>query len=402
MASNLLDQAMKVFMAGTLYSAQKSKQAWNKFQNRISGKNGNNKSLFDTNVLVGNLKLSNRIVMAPMTRCRAINNVPNSLMVEYYEQRNSAGLIITESTSPSPNGLGLARIPGIFSEQQVEAWRNVTLAVHQGDAKIFVQLMHSGRASHPLNMPEGTKIMAPSALKATGQIWTDAEQLQDYPIPEEMTEADIQLTKYEFVAAAKNAIDAGFDGVEIHAANGFLLEQFLSPRSNIRTDDFGGNIQNRCRLILEIVADVAEAIGKDKTSIRLSPFGMVSETTVYPKIDDTFKYMAEKLNFIDIAFMHLVAHSDMGNTAMLQDVKREIRRDFKNTLILSGGYNQKSALDDIENELGDLVAFGRPFINNPDLVTRFKYNLPLATELKSENLYTSSALGYTDYPNHLD
>ena len=402
MASNLLNQAMKVFMAGTMYSAQKSKQAWNKFHNTITGKNETLKSLFDKNVVIGNLNLSNRIVMAPMTRCRAINNMPNSLMAQYYEQRNSAGLIITESTSPSPNGLGLAYIPGIFSEQQVEAWRDVTLAVHQGDAKIFVQLMHSGRASHPLNMPEGSKIMAPSALKSTGLIWTEAEQMQEYPVPEEMTLEEINYTKREFVAAAKNAIDAGFDGVEIHAANGFLLEQFLSPRSNIRTGMYGGSVKNRCKFVLEIVALVASEIGKEKTAIRVSPFGMKSNDPSFPQIDETFKYLANKLNSMDIAFMHLVAHSDMGNVAMPIDIKREIRQEFKNTLILSGGYNQKSALDDIQDGFGDLVAFGKPFINNPDLVTRLKYHLPLSTELKTENIYTSSALGYTDYRNYLD
>lgn len=399
MAKNLLEQAMKVFLASTVYSAKKSREAWVTLHTNIVHKSSKDKTLFDT-IALGSLVLSNRIVMAPMTRNRAINNVPNSMMMDYYSQRSGAGLIITESTSPSPNGLGLARIPGIFSEQQVKAWSNVTLAVHQGDAKIFVQLMHTGRASHPLNMPKDSTIMAPSALRATGKIWTDAEQLQEYPIPEEMTEEDIQFTKYEFITAAKNAMDAGFDGVEIHAANGFLLEQFLSDRSNVRTDIYGGSIQNRCRLILEITTAVAEAIGKDKTSIRLSPFGMASETTSYPKIDDTFKYLAEKLNAIDIAFMHLVDHSDMGNTAMPFTLKREIRNRFKNKLILSGGYNQRGALDDIKNGLGDMVAFGRPFINNPDFVNRLKNNWPLATDLKTDHFYTASDFGYTDYPNY--
>lgn len=401
MAKNLLEQAMKVLLASTVYSAKKSREAWVTLHTHLKGKSTNDVTLFDS-INLGSLLISNRIVMAPMTRNRAINNIPNSIMADYYSQRNSAGLIITEGTSPSPNGLGMARIPGIFSEQQVKAWGNITIGVHQGEAKIFVQLMHTGRASHPLNMPEGSKIMAPSALKATGQIWTDAEQLQEYPIPEEMTEEDIQLTKREFIAAAKNAIDAGFDGVEIHAANGFLLEQFLSSRSNIRTDIYGGSIKNRCRLILEIVADVANEIGKDKTSIRLSPFGMASETTDYPKIDDTFKYLADKLNAIDIAFMHLVDHSEMGNIAMPITLKQEIRNRFKNKLILSGGYNQGNALDDIQNGLGDMVAFGRPFINNPDYVSRLKYNWPLATDLKTDHFYTASDFGYSDYPNYSD
>src|ERR1035437_5698421 len=189
---------------------------------------------------MGTILLKNRMVMAPLTRCRAIGNIPNKLMAEYYEQRSDAGLIITEGTAPSPNGLGYARIPGIFNSQQVEGWKITTSAVHKNEGKIFIQLMHTGRISNSLNMNEGTDILAPSAIKATGQMWTDAKMLQDYPVPKEMTEENIVNTKLEFINAAKNAMKAGFDGVELHGANGYLLEQFLSPLSNIRKDNYGG------------------------------------------------------------------------------------------------------------------------------------------------------------------
>src|SRR5450759_5392723 len=221
---------------------------------------------------VGSAEMGNRVVMAPMTRCRAIGNVPNELMEEYYKQRSGAGLIITEGTSPSPNGLGYARIPGIFSRQQVEGWKMITSVVHSGGGKIFIQLMHTGRISHPLNMSEGAKVLAPSAVKPAGQMWTDSEKLQDFPVPKEMTAEDLLHTKTEFVTAAKNALDAGFDGVELHGANGYLLEQFLSPVSNIRKDNYGGSVENRCRFVLEVVTAVTESIGKGKTAIRLSPY----------------------------------------------------------------------------------------------------------------------------------
>src|ERR1035437_6505868 len=194
---------------------------------------------------VGATVVENRVVMAPMTRCRAIGNVPNELMAEYYGQRSGAGLIITEGTSPSPNGLGYARIPGIYNKQQVEGWKKVTSAVHKNKGKIFVQLMHTGRISHPLNMPDLAQILAPSAVKAAGQMWTDAKGLQDFEVPKAMTIEDILYTKTEYVRAVLNSMKAGFDGVELHGANGYLLEQFLSPVSNIRQDIYGGNIENR-------------------------------------------------------------------------------------------------------------------------------------------------------------
>lgn len=347
---------------------------------------------------VGSIEVKNRIVMAPMTRCRAIGNVPNDLMADYYKQRSGAGLIITEGTSPSQNGLGYARIPGMFSQQQIQGWKKVTHAVHQGGGKIFVQLMHTGRISHLLNMPEGAEVLAPSAVKPGGQMWTDAAMMQDFPVPKAMTAEDLVHTKAEFVAASQNAMKAGFDGVELHAANGYLLEQFLSPGSNIRTDNYGGSIENRCRFVIEVVTAVAESIGKGKTAIRLSPYGVASDMPHYPEIDATYNYLSGQLDKLGIAYIHLVDHSAMGAPAVSEEVKKIIRNNFKNTIILSGGYEKERAESDLQSGLGDLVAFGRPFINNPDLVERMQNNWSLSETLNMDQFYTADEKGYTDYP----
>jgi N-ethylmaleimide reductase len=347
---------------------------------------------------LGNIELKNRIVMSPMTRSRAIGNIPNDLIAKYYSQRSGAGLIITEGTSPSPNGLGYSRIPGIFNKTQVEGWKIVTSSVHKNKSRIFVQLMHTGRIGHVLNLPEGAKVLAPSAVKPTGQMWTDSKQMQDFPVPEAMTAKDIEHTKKEFIDAAKKGIEAGFDGVELHAANGYLLEQFLSPISNIRTDNYGGSIENRSRFVLEVAEGVAEAIGKDKTGIRLSPYGVASDMPHYPEIDATYKYLAENLNRLGIAYIHLVDHSSMGAPSVPVELKKLIRSIFRNTIILSGGYDLERAEADINSGLGDIIAFGRPFINNPDLVDRFRNGWPLSNELDFNLFYTPGEKGYTDYP----
>ena len=344
--------------------------------------------------------LLNRIVMAPMTRCRAIGNIPNQLMADYYEQRSTAGLLITEGTSPSPNGLGYARIPGIFNKEQIAGWKKTTAAVHNKDAKIFIQLMHCGRISHPLNMPEGSAVIAPSAVKAAGQMWTDAKQLQDFTVPKEMTADDIVNTKNEYVTAAKNAMEAGFDGVELHGANGYLLEEFLSPVSNIRKDTYGGSIENRCRFVIEVAAAVSEAIGKDKTGIRLSPYGTASDMPHYPEIEATYDYLSKQLNTLGIAYIHIVDHSAMGAPAVPISIKKIIRTNFTNSIIHCGGFDKESAEAAIESDLADLVAFGRPFINNPDLVERMMHNWALSTDLKMDLFYSADKNGYTDYPFH--
>ncbi len=346
---------------------------------------------------LGNIELKNRIVMAPMTRSRAIGNVPNQLMAEYYKQRAAAGLIITEGTSPSPNGLGYSRIPGIYSEAQVEGWKKITEAVHSKNGKIFVQLMHTGRISHQANMPEGAVIISSSAVKPSGQMWTDALGMQDFPIPKEMSGEEINHTKREYVSAAVNGIKAGFDGIELHGANGYLIEQFLSPISNIRKDNYGGSIENRSRFLLEIIEEVNKVIGIDKVGLRLSPYGVASDMPHYPEIVDTYKYLAEKLNDTGILYIHLVDHSGMGAPEVPLDIKKAIRNRFERTLIFSGGYTMERAESELETGFANLIAFGRPFINNPDLVERFNNGWLLSKDLDMNTFYTPDKKGYTDY-----
>jgi len=347
---------------------------------------------------LGNIELKNHVVMSPMTRSRAIGNVPNDIMVTYYGQRASAGLIVTEGTSPSPNGLGYSRIPGIFSKEQVEGWKKVTEEVHAKDGKIFIQFMHSGRIGHISNLPAGAEVLGPSAVQAAGKIWADEGGLVEHTVPKAMTLEDIENTRLEYIKASTNAIEAGFDGVELHGANGYLLEQFLSPISNIREDNYGGSIENRCRFVLEVVDGVMDAIGKDKLGIRLSPYGVASDMPHYPEIDAEYTYLAEELNKRDIVYIHLVDHSAMGAPAVPISIKKAIREKFHNTIILAGGFNKDSAEEAINSGLGDLTAIGRPFINNPDLVNRFINNFPLSTNLDMNTFYTPGEIGYTDYP----
>jgi len=213
-----------------------------------------------------------------------------------------------------------------------------------------------------------------------------------------MTTKDIATTKAEYIMAAENAIAARFDGVELHGANGYLLEEFLSPVSNTRNDEYGGSIENRCRFVIEVVSAVAEAIGKDNTGIRLSPYGVASDMPHYPEIDATYDYLSKQLNELDIAYIHIVDHSAMGAPAVPIEIKKLIRNNFKNSIILCGGYNKEKAETDIESGLADLIAFGRPFINNPDLVERMANNWPLSTALHMDLFYTADEKGYTDYP----
>jgi N-ethylmaleimide reductase len=347
---------------------------------------------------LGTIELRNRMVMSPMTRSRAIGNVPNQLMAEYYGQRGDAGLIVTEGTSPSPNGLGYSRIPGIYSEAQVDGWKLVTRAVHTKGGKIFVQLMHTGRISHQENLPDGAVVLAPSAVRPAGKIWTDAHGLQEFPTPKAMTIEEIRHTQQEYISAAKNAIRAGFDGIELHGANGYLIEQFLSPVSNIRDDAYGGSIENRCRFLLKIVEGVTEAIGKDRVGIRLSPYGVASDMPHYPEIAETYTYLAEQLNSEGILYIHVVDHSAMGAPEVPLEMKQAIRKNFNRTLIMSGGYTSERAESVLGDGLANLVAFGRPFINNPDLVARFTNGWPLSKDLDMNTFYTPGEKGYTDYP----
>ena len=353
-------------------------------------------SLFEKSTLA-TLSLQNRFVMSPLTRCRALGNVPTDLMVEYYTQRASAGLIISEGTSPSANGIGYARIPGIYSAAQIAGWSKVTAAVHGQGAKIFMQIMHCGRIGHSLNVPAGGQILAPSAVAAAGEMWTDSSGMQPNAMPTAMTEAQIKSTVAEYAQGAKNALDAGFDGVELHAANGYLLEQFIRPTSNQRTDAYGGSIENRARFVLEVVDAVVKAVGKDKVGIRLSPFGVFNDMPVYPELADEYAYLAEQLNARGLVYIHLVDHSPMGAPAVPDSIKAMFRKTFKGALILSGGYDAVRADKDIADGRCDLVAFGRPFLANPDFIARSKAGAAMNAP-DMDSFYTADAKGYTDYP----
>jgi N-ethylmaleimide reductase len=347
---------------------------------------------------LGNIELKNRIVMAPMTRSRALGNIPNDLIAHYYEQRADAGLLITEGTSPSPNGLGYARIPGIFNIEQLEGWKKVTSAIHSRGGKIFIQLMHTGRVGHPFNLPEGSKVLAPSEVELPGQIWTDSGGMQDFPIPKAMDQYEIQTAVHEYATASLNAVKAGFDGIELHSANGYLLEQFLSPVSNQRSDSYGGTIQNRCRFVLEVAEAVVKAIGKERTGIRLSPYGVSNSMHHYPEIEQSYTYLTEELNRIGLQYIHLVDHSAMGAPKVPEMIKKLIRGIFSNTLILSGGYTMERASNDIEQGSADLIAFGKPFINNPDLVDRLRNDWPVSENPDKASFYSPGEKGYIDYP----
>ena len=350
---------------------------------------------------LGNLTLANHIVMAPMTRSRALGNVPNELMAEYYRQRATAGLIVSEGVSPSADGLGYARIPGLFNQDHVTNWQRVTETVHHHGGHIFVQLMHAGRVFHPLNLPEGAEGIAPSAVAAKGQMWTDQQQMQDQPTPRALRLEEIAKVRDEYVHSAKLALEAGFDGVELHGANGYLLETFLNPASNQRTDEYGGSVENRARFVLEVTKGVVEAIGAERTGIRLSPWGVFNDMATYPEIDETYAYLAEELQKIGVVYLHLVDHEAMGAPAVPAATVATIREKFTNTLILSGGYNTVAQIDAALAGKADLVAIGRPFISNPDLVERLEKGLPLA-ESDQATYYAPGpngfADGYTDYP----
>jgi N-ethylmaleimide reductase len=346
---------------------------------------------------LGPLSLPNRIVMSPMTRSRSIGNVPGPIVATYYSQRASAGLIVTEGTSPSPNGLGYARIPGIYSKEQVAGWKAVTSAVHAKGGRIFLQIMHTGRVGHPLNLPAGAEIVGPSAVVAKGKMYTDQQALQPHPVPREMTLEDVKKAIGEFVQGAKNAREAGFDGVELHSANGYLMEQFINPGSNRRTDDYGGTIEKRNRFALEVAAGCAAAIGKDRLGIRLSPYGVFNDIAPFPEIDQVYTSLAKQLGDLGLVYLHIVDHTSMGAPKVDPATVDRMRKAFKGATVLSGGYTLERANQDLAAGRGDLVAFGRAFLANPDLPARLKSGAKLA-EADMKTFYTADEKGYTDYP----
>ena len=354
-------------------------------------------SLFSPTTL-GLLTLRNRIVMSPMTRSRAVeSSTPNDLMAEYYGQRAGAGLIITEGTSPAPNGTGYPRIPGIWSAQQVEGWRKVTQAVHSKGGRIFVQLMHTGRVGHPLNLPAGAEVVAPSAVAVAGEMYTDAGGMQPYPVPRAMSEADVREAIDSYVLASRNAIAAGFDGVELHGANGYLIEQFLSPHTNQRTDRWGGSVEKRIGFALEVAQSVAAAIGGARLGIRLSPYGANAGMKPYPEIEETYTTLVPQLALAGLQYVHIVDHSSMGAPTVPAALKLALRKAWPRTFILAGGFDRASAEAALREGRCDLVAFGKSFLANPDLVTRLERGLTLnAPDFKT--FYTPGPKGYTDYP----
>lgn len=353
--------------------------------------------LFDTFSLRAT-PLANRAVMSPLTRNRAIGNVPNSLMATYYAQRASAGLIITEGTSPSPNGLGYARIPGLFNDVQVAGWKQVTDAVHAKGGKIVVQLMHTGRVGHTANLPAGAVVLGPSSDTCPGDIFTDSQGSVAHTAPRAMDDADIAATIEEYVNAARMAVAAGFDGIELHAANGYLLEQFLNANVNQRTDGYGGTPEGRNRIVLEVARATTAAIGAGRVGIRLSPHGAMNATGAFEGVDEQYLALVKELSAMGLMYVHLLDHSAMGTPPVPASLKAALRAAFDGPFILAGGFGKDSAEQALAAGQADLIAFGRPFLANPDLVARLRDDLAL-NQPDPSTFYTPGEKGYTDYPS---
>jgi len=353
--------------------------------------------LFDTFSL-GSISLANRLVMSPMTRSRAVeHNTPNALMATYYAQRASAGLIIAEGTSPSPNGLGYARIPGLFNREHVKGWKLVTEAVHSEGGKIVVQLMHTGWVTHLANLPVGARVLGPVTGQCPGTLWTDTQGMQAHSLAQAMTEADIAATVKEYAQAAALAMEAGFDGVEVHAANGYLIEQFLNANVNTRTDDYGGSIEGRNRFTLEVLAATTQAIGSQHVGLRLSPYGVFNSTGPFPEVEAQLLALTQALSELRLMYLHVLDHSAMGAPPVPEALKQQMRKTFKGPFIAAGGFDRDSAEATLQAGSADLIGIGRAFLANPDLVTRWKAGAALNTPDMS-TFYTADAKGYTDYP----
>ena len=345
---------------------------------------------------LGDIELSNRVIMAPMTRSRAGDgNTPTELNAKYYKQRASAGLIISEGTQISEQGVGYPWTPGIHTDQQIEGWKKVTDAVHEADGHIFAQIWHVGRISHP-DFHNGEKPVAPSAIKPEGQAFT-AEGLKDFVEPRALETDEIPGIIEDYVQAAKNALEAGFDGVEIHGANGYLIDQFIQDGTNKRTDKYGGSVENRARFALEVTEAVANAIGSKKVGIRLSPSGEFNDMhDNNPK--QTFSYVIKQLNKYHLAYLHLVEPlsdvSEMDN--YLEEVTPFFRKIYEGTIITCGGYDRESGIEVLEEDTTDLVAYAQLFLANPDLPERFAANTEL-NDPDRDTFYGGDEKGYTDY-----
>ncbi|AWP59118.1 MULTISPECIES: alkene reductase [Pseudomonadota] len=344
-----------------------------------------------TPVQVGRHSLSNRFVMAPMTRSRAqYDGTPGELAATYYGQRASVGLIVTEGTQPSDDGQGYLATPGIYTEAHIAGWQRVTDAVHGSGGHIFIQLMHAGRMSHPDNTPHHRQGVAPSAIAPGTQMFTPSG-MQDIPVPRALTAAEVRQTVQDFRHAARSAIEAGADGVEIHGANTYLIHQFLAPSANARTDEYGGSIANRARFAIEVAAEVAREIGADRTAIRLSPgFAMhgIDEGAEGP---DLYRHLVAELDTLGLAYLHVL---QQGNDELLAD----LRKLWRGALILNRpGRPREQIGQDVKAGLADLEAYGQMVLANPDFIERIKVNAPL-NEAHSEGFYGGTERFYTDYP----
>ena len=350
-----------------------------------------------------NLDLKNRVVMAPMTRSRAANdgNVPTEdLHVPYYVQRASAGLIITEGSQVSKQAVGYVNTAGIYSKEQVEGWKKVTKEVHDKGGKIFIQLWHVGRMSHP-DFHNGELPLAPSAINPNAKSYTP-EGFKDTVTPKAMSIEEIKQTVEDFKNAAKNAVEAGFDGVEIHSSNGYLFHQFFNGTSNTRTDEYGGTIENRARFFFEVLDAMIKVIPQQKIGARFNPslngmFGITMDEDTIP----TFEYIIKKLNDYDLAYIHLSEpFTDVSDISYaVKNIAKHFRPLYNGTLMINAGFDQESGNKVIEEGNADLVAYGKPFISNPDLVERFANGYDLA-DWNEETFYTPGKEGYLDYPKY--
>ncbi|WP_223538715.1 alkene reductase [Pseudomonas sp. BF-R-12] len=347
---------------------------------------------------LGELYLKNRIIMAPMTRSRATEaNTPNALMAEYYSQRAFAGLIIVEGTSPSPNGLGYARMPALFNGAHVQDWKQVTAAVHAKGGKIVLQLMHAGRVAHVANLPLGAEVLGPGAERAPGDIHTDAHGMQATSTPRAMSATDIQMAVAEFARAASLAIEAGFDGVELHAGGGYLLDSFFNATINQRNDAYGGSTSARNRFILEVVQAVVAAIGAARVGIRFMPHSGANGAFNYAEMDAQYVELCRQLSSFGLMYLHLVNFESMGLPPLPVSLRDAMRDAFKGPLVLAGGFDQANAAGALERGEAEFLAFGRPFLANPDLVNRLQAGAHL-NSADFATFYSRGSQGYTDYP----
>ncbi|MDT9001739.1 alkene reductase [Paucibacter sp. APW11] len=352
-------------------------------------------SLFDPFQL-GALQLANRIVMAPLTRSRSQGLLPGEMAIEYYRQRASAGLIISEGTQVSADGQGYLDTPGIHTPEQIAAWRRVTDAVHAEGGKIAVQLWHVGRISHVQFQPNGAAPISSTTRAAQGKTFT-AEGFVPVSAPRALASSEIPGVVQRFVHAAECAMEAGFDAVEVHGANGYLIDQFLRDSINDRSDDYGGSIANRARLAVEVMAAIAKAIGADRSGLRLSPVTPVNDAGQDSQAQALFNHLAAQLAPLKLAFLHIIE----GQTGGARDIAPfdypQMRQHFGGAWMVNNGYSREMALKAVAEGQADLVAFGRDFISNPDLVRRLRLNAPLQP-LDRATLYGGDAKGYIDYP----